>query len=85
MLLKSCKAFTRAKAVTSSTTVKEKADLLIQCGLNVRHGSAEDRQKNWKCWGHDFRFTMFYFTFMAPCYGWGSTASKLQSYYEEAV
>ena len=25
------------------------------------------------------------FNFMAPLYGWGSTASRLQSHYEEAV
>ena len=42
MLLKSCKVFKKAKVVTSSTLVKQKANLVIQSRLNVRHGSAED-------------------------------------------
>ena len=48
MLLKSCKLFKKAKAVTSSTLVKEKATLVIQSVLNVRYGSAEDWQKKLK-------------------------------------
>ena len=48
MLLKSCKLFKKAKAVTSSTLVKEKATLVIQSFLNVRYGFAEDWQKKLK-------------------------------------
>ena len=46
MILKSCKVFKKAKAVISSTAVKEEASLVIQSRLNVRHGSAEDWQTN---------------------------------------
>ena len=42
MLLKSCKVFKKAKAVSTSTPVKEKTNLVIQSRLNVRHGSKED-------------------------------------------
>ena len=35
------KAFKKAGAVTSCTPVKEKANLVIEFPLNVRHGSAE--------------------------------------------
>ena len=41
MLLKSYKVFIKAEAVTSSTAVKEKSNLVIESPVNVRHGSAE--------------------------------------------
>ena len=46
MLLKSCKIFKKAEAVTSRTPFKEIAYLVIQSCLNVRHESEEDWQKN---------------------------------------
>ena len=45
ILLKLCKIFKKAEAVTSRTLVKEIANLVIQSCLNVRHESAEDWQK----------------------------------------
>ena len=45
MLLKSCRVSKKAKAVTSSTPVKEKANSVVHSCLNDRHGSAKDWQK----------------------------------------
>ena len=41
MVLKSCKVFKKAAAVTGSTPVKEKTNLVTESPFNVRHGSTE--------------------------------------------
>ena len=45
ILLLSCKVFKKAKAVTTSTPVKVKGNLVIQSRLNVTHWFAENWQK----------------------------------------
>ena len=83
MLLKSCRVSKKAKAVTSSTPVKEKAKSVVHSCLNDRHGSAKDCQKIENA---EFLISNLQsFTFMALFYGWDSNASRLQSHYEEAI
>ena len=84
MILKSCKVFKKAKGVTSSTPVKEEANLVIQSHLNVKHGCLQKIGKqieNTKAMISNSQI----FTFMAPFYGWGSTVSRLQNHCKEVV